>query len=103
MGTAPAVVTLEAAEHLTAAEADDFDYRCGELRADTVDRVLLEVVEARGWSLFDAGVTDRVSVEHDGPARARILVDGEPASPWWNDRVHVAGGRRRWSFEPEPG
>ena len=101
MGTTHPPVALDAPEHLSAAEADDFDYRCGELRAEAVDRVLLQVVEDRGWSLFDAGVTDRVSVEHDGPARARILVDGQPASPWWNDRVHVAEGRRHWSFEPE--
>ena len=103
MGETRPVGRLEAAEHRDAAEADDFDYRCGELRADAVDRVLLGVVEERGWSLFDAGVTDRVSVEHDGPARARILVDGQPASPWWNDRVEIADGRRRWSFEPEAG
>jgi hypothetical protein len=103
MGDADLVVELEAAEHLTAAEADDFDYRCGELRADAVDRVLLRVVEGLGWSLFDDGVTDRVIVEHDGPTRARIVVDGRPASRWWNDRVRVAAGRRVWSFEPEPG
>lgn len=102
MGSADLAVELEAPEHLTAAEAEDFDLRCGMARAEVVDRVLLEVVDGLGWSLFDEGVTDRVVVEHDGPARTRILVDGRPASPWWNDRLRVADGRRRWSFEPEP-
>jgi len=103
MSNADLVVELEAPEHLTDAEEDSFAYRCGVMRADAIDRVLMRAVEDLGWSLFDEGIVDRVAVEHDGPVRARILVDGRPVTPWWQDRVRAAEGRRIWSYEPESG
>jgi hypothetical protein len=95
------VKRLEGPEHLSDVEANDFDYRCGVLRADVLDQVLMRVVEDRGWDLFAPDIPDRVAVEHAGPSRARILVDGKPATPWWDDRTRVEAGKRHWSFEPE--
>lgn len=96
------VIELHAAEDLAPAEAEAFDYRCGVARADVIDRVLMRAVENLGWSLFDEGVVDRVQVEHDGPTRARIVVDGAPVTPWWRDRSWAADGKRVWTYEPEP-
>lgn len=95
------VVELQAASDLTEAEANAFDYQCGVARAEVVDRILVRAVEDLGWSLLDEGVVDRVSIEHDGPARARIIVDGAPVTPWWGDCVRSAGGKRVWSYEPD--
>jgi hypothetical protein len=95
------VVELQAPAELDAAEADAFAYRCGVVRADVIDRILMRVVDDLGWSLFDEGVVDRVVVEHDGPTSARIVVDGVPATPWWRDRSWSADGLRRWTYEPE--
>ena len=74
----------------------------GVARADVIDRVLMRAVEEAGLSLFDDGVVDRVIVEHDGPMRARIVVDGVPVTPWWCDRSWSVAGRRLWTYEPEP-
>ena len=41
-------------------------------------------------------------VEHDGKTRARILVDGAPASQWWQDRIASDEREMSWFFEPEP-
>ena len=95
------VVELEAPAELNAVEADAFSLRCGVARAEVVDRVLLRALDELGWSLFDDGVVDRVSVEHQGPTRARILVDGKPVTPWWEDRVRTAHGKQFWSYEPK--
>jgi len=103
MSAVDLVVELEAPAELDAAEAEAFSLRCGKARADVVDRVLLRALDDLGWSLFDEGVVDRVSVQHDGPTRARILVDGKPATPWWEDRVRTADGKQIWSYEPELG
>jgi len=81
--------------------ADEFDYACSLARGDAIDRLLLLVIEERGWALFDDSVLDRVSVEHDGKRRARILVDGKPATAWWQDRIATADGEMTWHFESE--
>ena len=83
-------------------DAEAFDYACSRARADAIDRLLLGVVAERGWTLFDEGVVSRVAVEHDGKTRARILVDGLPATPWWNDRIVTKDRVMSWSFESEP-
>src|SRR5687767_1569951 len=72
-------------------EADAFDYACSKARADAIDRLLIDVVEGRGWSLSDEDVLERVSVEHAGRTRARIIVDGRAVTPWWDDRVTTSG------------
>lgn len=95
-------IKLQAAEHLSDVEADRFDYRCGVLRADIIDRVILDAVEARGLSLFDDGMVERVVLEHDGPVRVRVLLDGAPVTPWWADRLVIADGKRTWTYEPVP-
>ena len=82
-------------------QADQFDYACALARGDAIDRLLLLVIEERGWGLFDDSVLDRVSVEHDGKKRARILVDGKPATPWWHDRIATSDGEVTWHFESE--
>lgn len=81
--------------------ADEFDYACSLARGDAIDRLLLLVIEERGWALFDDSVLDRVAVEHDGKKRARILVDGEPATPWWRDRIATTDDAVTWHFESE--
>lgn len=96
------VVELHAPEALAAADADAFEYRCGVARADVIDRILMRAVEERGLSLFDEGVVDRVVVEHDGPIRTRIVLDGVAITPWWRDRSWSADGKRIWTYEPEP-
>jgi hypothetical protein len=95
-------IKLQAAEHLSDVEADRFDYRCGVLRADIIDKVILDAVEARGLSLFDDGMVERVVLEHDGPVRVRVLLDGAPVTPWWADRLVIADGQRTWTYEPVP-
>ncbi len=97
------VIELQAPRDLDDVEAEAFAYRCGVARADAIDRILMRAVEELGLSLFDEGVVDRVVVEHDGPVRARIVVDGAPVTPWWRDRAWSADdGRRVWTYEPEP-
>jgi len=79
--------------------ADEFDYACSLARADAIDNILILVIEARGWSLDDEAVLDRVSVEHDGKTRARILVDGAPVTRWWQDRIETSKTDVTWHFE----
>ena len=81
-------------------EAEAFDYACSRARADAIDRLLLRVVAERGWTLFDEGVVLRVAVEHDGKTRVRILVDGIPVTPWWDDELVTREREISWSFEP---
>ena len=83
-------------------QAEDFDYACSRARADAVDRLLLHVIDERGWTLFDDEVVERVSVQHDGKQRARILVDGLPVTQWWEDRLAAHGEDLSWHFEPTP-
>lgn len=101
MSAVDLVVELEAPAELNAVEAEAFSLRCGVARAEVVDRVLLRALDDLGWSIFDEGVVDRVSVQHHGRTRARVLVDGKPVTPWWEDRVRVAGGKQLWSYAPE--
>lgn len=82
-------------------EAEPFDYACSLARADAIDRILLDVLEASGWSLDDQEVLDRVSVQHDGETRARILVDGQPVTPWWTDRIETGDTEVTWRFVAE--
>jgi hypothetical protein len=77
--------------------ADAFDYACSKARAEAIDRILIEAVEERGWSLFDAGIVDRVTVEHS-KKDARILIDGAPVTPWWRDRLTNRGSEVVWSY-----
>lgn len=81
---------------------DEFDYVCSVARAQAIDVILLDAVEARGWDLFDDQVLERVSVQHDGDTRVRILVDGSPVTPWWDDRLTVEDGRAVWRYELAP-
>ncbi|MBK6516555.1 MAG: hypothetical protein IPM79_00925 [Polyangiaceae bacterium] len=83
-------------------KAEPFDYACSKARAEAIDAILLAALEERGWSLFDDHVVDRVTVEHDGDTRARILIDGEPVTPWWADRVVKTEHDITWHFEREP-
>lgn len=80
-------------------QADDFDYACSLARADAIDRILLDFLDARGWALDDQHVLDHVTVEHDGATRARILHRGEPVTPWWQDRVERSETAITWTFE----
>jgi hypothetical protein len=82
-------------------EAEAFDYACSRARADAIDQLLLRVVAERGWTLFDEGVVLRVAVEHNGLTRARILIDGLPVTPWWNDKIVITDREMSWSFEPQ--
>ncbi len=99
---APVVARLQTVDGVVGLHgaAEDFDYACSKARAEAVDALLLETVEARGWTLFDDGVLERVSVEHDGRTRARIVVDGQPATPWWEDHVVRTEEEITWTFEP---
>lgn len=81
-------------------DAEAFDYACSRARADAIDRILMAVFDDRGWSLFDDAALDRVFVEHDGHERARILVDGEAVTVWWQDRVVRTDVDVTWTFEP---
>jgi hypothetical protein len=80
--------------------AEAFDYACSRARAEAIDALLLAVLDERGWSLFDDEVLDRVTVEHHGPTRARILIDGRPVTPWWDDRLEESLEALTWHFEP---
>jgi hypothetical protein len=82
--------------------AEAFDYACGCARAEAIDRILLQTIEDRGWTLFDDHVVERVSIEHDGKKRARILIDGEPVTGWWEDRVAKTDVTISWHFELVP-
>jgi len=79
---------------------EEFDYACSKARADAIDQLLLDVFDERGWSLSDDAALDRVTVDHDGKTRARILVDGAPATVWWQDRLETIGDELTWRFEP---
>jgi hypothetical protein len=82
--------------------ADGFDYACSKARAEAIDGLLIATLEERGLSLQDDDVLERVRVEHEGKTRARILIDDQPVTPWWDDRVTTADGKMIWSFEPAP-
>lgn len=97
-----AVLELEGGAPRIRGGAEAFDYACSKARAEAIDRILLAVFEERGWSLFDESALDRVSVEHDGRTRARILVDGRPVTCWWQDRLETTAVDVTWRFEPAP-
>lgn len=94
------IARLDAPATLGPKEADDFGLACGKARAEAIDSLLVAVVDERGWILSDDHVLLRVRVEHDGPVRARIVIDDEPVTPWWEDRVRTEGDVQHWSFEP---
>jgi hypothetical protein len=78
---------------------DDFDYACGVARADAIDQILLQAIEDRGWDVFDPWVLERVCVEHDGKTRVRVLIDGNPVTPWWDDHLTVENGWATWRYQ----
>lgn len=84
-------------------EAEAFDYACSLARAEAIDRLLLSVIDDRGWELSEQRVLDRVTVDHDGKTRARILIDGQPVTPWWEDRLATEGSEMTWHFEVAAG
>ena len=81
-------------------EADAFDYACARARAEAIDRILLDFLDARGWAIDDQHVLYHVTIEHDGETRARILHRGVPVTPWWQDRVERGETAITWTFEP---
>lgn len=83
-------------------QAEEFDFACSRARAEAIDLLLLQVFDERGWELSDEVLLDRVFVDHDGKTRARILVDGEPVTPWWEDRIATSNGEMTWCFEAAP-
>lgn len=80
---------------------DAFDYACGKARAEAIDALVIAVFDERGWSMFDDVFLKRVSVQHDGETRARVLVDGVPVTAWWHDRLVETPDQLSWSFVPE--
>jgi hypothetical protein len=82
-------------------DREAFDYACGKARADAIDRLVISVFDDRGWSVFDEALLKRVVVEHAGPTRARVLVDGLPVTAWWNDRFVETPDELVWKFLPE--
>lgn len=98
---APIIAQLERVNGEPKGGQDAFDYACSKARAEAIDALLLAVLEERGWSLFDDAVLDRVTVDHDGDTRARILIDGQPVTPWWADRVVTTERDVTWCFERE--
>ncbi len=101
---APVVARLKSVDGVLGLhdDAEAFDYACGVARANAIDRILLDFFEASGWSIDDEAVLDIVTVEHDGDHRARILVRGQPATPWWQDRVERGETEITWWFEQLP-
>jgi hypothetical protein len=78
-----------------------FDYACGKARAEAIDELVISVFDERGWSMFDDALLVRVVVQHEGETRARVLVDGQPATAWWHDRLVETADQVTWCFVPE--
>lgn len=78
-----------------------FDYACGKARADLIDELVISVFDDRGWSMFDDALLVRVRVQHEGETRARVLVDGEPATAWWHDQLVETSDKLTWCFIAE--
>jgi hypothetical protein len=81
--------------------SEAFDYACGKARAEAIDRLVISVFDERGWSMFDDAFLVRVVVQHEGETRARVLVDGLPATAWWHDRLVETSEQLSWCFVPE--
>jgi hypothetical protein len=78
-----------------------FDYACGKARAEAIDALVISVFDERDWSMFDDAFLVRVTVQHEGETRARVLVDGLPVTAWWHDRLVENADHLSWCFVPE--